>query len=181
MKNKIVAIILGIALIGLASATYPGMCYDIEFPNLAEVNFTLIENTSSFDGFTWEKSGYDITYCFSTDFAVGNYTLEWSNYEDELSEPTIVHHYSSSGGGGGSSIIYKDRNITKYVEVDNYIDRPVNDTTIGIEDTGDEEENKLTKAWLIIGWSLVGSMFIYMVVSIIRLIRNRGKKENEYS
>lgn len=122
MKNQTIAIIIGILLISLASAIYPGECETIEFPNKADVNFTLVENTSSFEGFndTWTKKGYDITYCFPTDFAIGNYTLEWSNYEDELSEPTTI--YRSSGGGGSSRTIYKDKNVTEYVEVEKIVE-----------------------------------------------------------
>ena len=123
MNKQTIAIIIGIFLISLASAIYPGECETVKFPNKDKVNLTIIYNTSSMEGLTWSKEGYDITYCFSTDSELGNYSFEWSNYQDDLPEPVIVHHYS----GGGGRTRYRDRNITveKIIYVNQTEEKPI--------------------------------------------------------
>ncbi len=169
MNKQIIAIIFGIALISLASAIYPGECESIKFPNQDEVNFTLISNTSSMEGFTWSKEGYIITYCFPTYLASGNYSFEWSNYQDNLPEPIVKE---VPGGGGGSRTIYKDRNIT--VEKIVYVNQT--------EDTEEpivlEEEEKII--WPYFFWGTFILAIIFMWYRVVKKERKKKKdKENK--
>ncbi len=172
MNKQTIVIIFGIALISLASAIYPGECETIKFPNTDDVNFTIISNTSSMEGFTWNKTEYDIGYCFPTYLPTGNYSFTWSNYKDSVSGPKIVNHYYSSGSGGTRyETEYVYRNMTKYIE---------RNDTICIDNELDEgscEETFDSFPYMI------GIMLVYLVAfsifQIISRIRRKKAKQQE--
>ncbi len=158
-------------MISLASSIYPGECETIKFPNEDKVNFTLISNTSSFEGFNWNKDGYDITYCFPTYLAPGNYSFEWSNYQDSLTEPTeIIKEVTIyRGGGGGTRTIYKDKNVTEYIT--KYVDKDV----IKYEDK--EVERIVNKTpWVLWGFVVILLGFISYLV----FFRKQDTDERRY-
>ena len=95
--KKIIIIFLGIFLISLTSAMYPGECSNINFPNEDSVNMTL--SNSSIEGFSWSKNKTIITYCLSVDFIPQTFSIEWYNTESII----IDIPPQQSGGGGGSS------------------------------------------------------------------------------
>jgi len=86
MKKQILTIILGIFLIGTISAIYSGECVNVTFPNVDDVEFNVIGNSSNMEGFNWTKNGTLIQYCFVLNFKPDNFTLEWYNYESIVIE-----------------------------------------------------------------------------------------------
>ena len=99
MKNLILTIVLGIFLIGIVSAIYPGECDSFEFPIEGIVNLTIQDNTSSMKGFSYTQNEKIIEYCLGGSFAPGNFTLIFYTESEEV---VIVQ---SSGGGGGGSFV----------------------------------------------------------------------------
>jgi len=102
--NKLILFALGVFFISLASAIYPGECSNITFPNSNNVTFELISNTSIIDGFNWTQNKTEITYCFSADFPIGNYTFRWFNTEEVIVE--------SHGGSHSHSSVKATTNVT---------------------------------------------------------------------
>ena len=178
MNKQIVAIIIGIALISLVSAIYPGECESIKFLNQDKVNFILILNTSSMEGFNWSKEGYDITYCFPTYLAPGNYSFGWSDCKNVTIEPVIVHHYSSGGSSTKYKTKYVDRNITEYIERDDTI----GDDTIYIspDDEVDAEglcsEETSIVTYISIGLLILCLLF-FLIFNIISIKKRKAKEE----
>lgn len=92
-------------MVSLASAIYPGECDSFEFPDEGIVNWTVQDNISSMEGFSFTQNGTNITYCFSGDFAPDSFILTFYTV-DGSPEVVIINHYS--GGGGSSCIPKKD-------------------------------------------------------------------------
>jgi len=93
------------------------------FPSEQYDYYTVVGNSSNMLGMDINWDDGNIIIDFNPLFKPDNFTLIFFNKEKE-----VIKYYSS---GGGSSIIYKDKNVTQYV------DRIVeaDDTTIGIDDT----------------------------------------------
>jgi len=175
MKNKILAIIFGIALISLASALYSGECMEVDLSgleNLENLNYDVVGNESDLEGLTIDLNGTTANICTVKNYKPDSFTIIFFSNEKE-----IVHHYSSGGGGG--STIYRDRNITEYIEVDNYIDRPTNDTTIGIEEVDYEEQRKniIGLIAVIFGLLLIGAGIAFMIIYFIKKRRIKNEEQ----
>lgn len=97
-----------ILLIEFTSATFPGECSEVGFPNAEPVNFTLVSGDQQIlDFFNWTKNGTLITYCFSKNSIIGNFTFKWSNEEEVIvneggsgrySSPTIISNEQLNKG-----------------------------------------------------------------------------------
>lgn len=83
-------------------------------------------------------------------------------------EERIINHYS--GGGGGSKTIYRDRNITKYV-----------DKIVEVQgDTKTIEIDKIIKEKSLVAWIVAIILLgIVLYLSFFRKTRLEGGKENE--
>ena len=129
MKNTITTIILGIFLISLASAMYPGECKNITFPNVDDVNITITGNSSNMDGFTWNKTGTIIEYCFAYNYAPDNFTLTWYNYQSV--EESVSSSSSGSSGGGSAGYSYQENiqnGYTKKVRIGEVVSFKINNS-----------------------------------------------------
>lgn len=98
--KQIIPIILGIVLISLASAVtiYSGECSSIEFSNIDPVNWSVEGNSSDMEGFSFNKTGTNITYCFHLLYKPDNFTLTFYNYQ--YIEESIPSNGGSSRGRG---------------------------------------------------------------------------------
>lgn len=107
MNKQIFFIILGIFFISLTSAidVTAGECSIINFPNEDNVSIDIVGNSSNMDGFTWNKNGTIIEYCFDLNYQPDNFTIRWFN-EEEVSV--------SSGGSQRSR--YSSSSQTKVIE-----------------------------------------------------------------
>ncbi len=164
--NKIIILMLGVFLITFVSAIYAGECETIMFANQDEVNLTINYNTSSLEGFTWNKIGYEITYCFPTYAELGNYSFSWSNTQDNLPEPITIIKKVKVGGGGTT---YIDREVIK--EVPTYIYRERIVYTDNPNETEVDEEGIPDKVFI---YSILIA-FAFVVLGIVVLIRDKIK------
>ena len=85
--------------------------------------YSIVGNSTTID-LEINQSGNNITIITDKYLSNETFTLVFFNKEKE-----IIYSYS---GGGGSRTIYKDRNVTQYV--DKIIEVPYNDTTISDDD-----------------------------------------------
>lgn len=82
-----------------------GECNQIEFPNEYPVNWKVEGNSSNMEGFSFNKSGLIITYCFDKFFKADSFTLTFYNSGDEI---TVSGSESvSSSSSGRNSYNYK--------------------------------------------------------------------------
>jgi len=124
MKKEfiLICITLGVCL-GVVSAIYPGECGSFEFPIEGIVNWTVQDNSTSIDGFSFTQNGTNITYCLSGDFTPDNFILTFYTLEGDP-EVVIEHHYSGGSSSSSRTVYVETPNIT-YVEVPNYLDRVI--------------------------------------------------------
>ena len=101
MNKIILSLICGIFFLSFISALQMevGTCNYIDFPNQDDVNISFIGNSSSMEGFNWNKNGTLIEYCLSPAFIPDNFSIEWYNYEYVY----VADNPSSGGSSGGSS------------------------------------------------------------------------------
>jgi len=115
-KTKIAATMVGmIFLLSCVSALdlKAGECSVLDIQVEGEVTWEVPE------GIYITQNGSEIEVCLDILFESGNFTLEFFNEQKEI----IVNHYSG-GGGGGIRTIYKDRNVTKYVDKEVKVEVP---------------------------------------------------------
>ena len=118
--------------------------------------FSIIGNSTPINITT---NGLNVTITTNKYMPTDKFEIIFFNAEKE-----IIHYYPHGGGGSGTRTIYKDKNITKYI--DKYVDKIIyKDKDIIISD-----EPKINSRE-ILDWSLVGLMFVYLVGSLIRLRR----------
>ncbi len=138
MKKQTIAIIFGIALIGLVSALYGGECIQVDLGNLTSVDnvmYSVVGNSSNLNGMNITLDGTTANICFVQNFKPDNFTLI---FLDNSTKEVIkeIHHYSSSSGR--TKYIYE--NITKLVpfETIKYVNQ-----TIEVQSECPEVEKKL--------------------------------------
>ena len=139
MKNKqITAILIGIFLISLVGAVeiYSGDSVTLTLPEEYSY-YSIVGNNTPID-LEIEQTGLDVTITIGKYTQTDSFELVFFNKEKE-----IIHHYSS-GGSSSTKTIYK--NVTEYIEVDNYIDREV---IVYTEDEIEEveEEKPISLFW----------------------------------
>ncbi len=78
-----------------AETIYAGKCNSIEFPNTDPVKFFVEGNSSNMEGFTFNKIGTNITYCFHILYKPDNFTITFYNYQ------SVTTNGGSSLSGGG--------------------------------------------------------------------------------
>ena len=169
----VVALLIVFITAFTVSAMYAGECMEVDLGKLDSSNiaYTVVGNSSSLEGLTIDLDGSVANICTVLNYQPDEFTLVFM----DDSTQTIIKEVQVSGG---SQTIYKDRNVTEFIEVDNYIDRIIDDTTIGIEETGEvEEPKKKVRFGLIIILFIVGAGIAYMVISFIR--NKREEEEDE--
>jgi len=171
MKKQIVGIILGIAIISLASAMYAGECLPVdlsELENLDNVVYDVVGNSSNLEGLTIEINGTIANICTVTNYQPDSFTIIFI----DNSTKTIIKEVPVGGGGGGSSstrIIYKNQNVT--VEVPTYI--------YGESPIKDSDDSKEPKDYSIFKWiSLILSVtIIFLILKLMTEKESNSLKE----
>jgi len=177
-KKTIIPIILGIALISLASAStiYAGECLEVnlsELESLDNVVYDVVGNSSNLEGLTIDLNGTIANICTVPNYKPDSFTII---FIDDSTKEVIkeVHHYSSGGGGGSGRTIYKDKNVTEYVyrNVTKYIERDPINVDEDIEDIIEDEEG-VSVLWYIFGVVIIFGIGIYLIT------HGRQKKEED--
>ena len=175
MNKTIIPIILGIALISLASAMYSGECLEVnlsELESLDNVVYDVVGNSSNLEGLTIDLNGTIANICTVPNYKPDSFTII---FIDDSTKEVIkeVHHYSSGGGGGGGTR-YVDRNVTEYVyrNVTKYIERDPINVDEDIEDIIEDEEG-VSVLWYIFGVIIICGIGIYLIT------HGRQKKEED--
>jgi len=170
--KRILSIIMVLCLISLASAItiYSGESITIELEKQFEY-YSIVGNSTPVD-ITITQNGNFVT------IIPDKYSLN-DSYEIIFfdSEKEIITVYKSSGGGGGSTrTIYKDRNITEYVDKEVIKEVEVKGDNIEVE--------KLVKntSWVL--WIFVVIILLLSLVSYLVFFRKpetveRRLKNNE--
>ena len=178
-KKTTMGIIIGIiSMISFASAIYPGECDTFEFPVEGIANYTVQDNISSMEGFSFTQNGTNITYCISGDASPNSFILTFYVVE---SEPEIVieYHYSGGGGGGSRKTVYVEKEVVSefdangclvakgffYCEnrnmcVNNNNDCP-SDKEIIIKEEDKDEESKKNNLWFLL---LIPIFLLFMYI-----------------
>jgi len=115
MKTTIIVTMGIVLMIGLVSAIYPGECDSFEFPSEGIVNWTVQDNSSSMEGFSFTQNGTNITYCLSGDFAPGNFTLTFYTEDKE-----VIIEYSSSSSSSNNKKCKTDWICSTWTECDGF-------------------------------------------------------------
>ena len=137
MKNKqITAILIGIFLISLVGAVeiYAGDSINLTLPEEYSY-YSIVGNNTPID-LNVSQEGLNVTITIGKYTQTDSFELVFFNAEKE-----IINHYSS---GSSTKTIYK--NVTEYIEIDNYIDREV---IVQAEDEIEEveEEKPISLFW----------------------------------
>lgn len=165
MKNILAIIFVAILSISLVSAITITAGESVELTLSEEYSYySIVGNTTEVD-LEVEQVGLNITITASKYMKEDTFEIIFFNKEKE-----VVTVYTGGGGSSSSCDNCEEddcENLIKYVEVDNYIDRPVNDTTIGMDGT-EEPKRKLSSLGII---TLVLFSVALIVGSIIILRR----------
>ena len=170
MNRTIIPIILGIALISLASAvvTYGGDSYS--FPSEQFFNYVVVGNSSNLEGMniSWDNGSTIIS--FKTNFKPDNFTLVFFNREEK-----VIKEYNYRGGGTKAII----KNNT--VEVPNYITEYVNRTQIKYvnKTTSSEKKEKTKWGFSLFDISLLFLIVLYVLYVVIKKIKNNREDKNQ--
>ena len=170
--NKQIIIIIGmVLLINLVGAIdiYAGDSYT--FPVEEQYDYySIVGNITPIDLIV-EQEGLNITITFNKYQQEDTFELIFFNKEKET-----ITIYQSSGGGGGTRTIYKDKNITQYVDKEVEVEKIVE-----VED--EEEINRLLEIandalkgenrWKILFVVAISIITIMMIIKI----KNLYKKE----
>lgn len=154
---------MGIFLISCISALSGGECESFSFSNSKPVQFEIIQNQSSMDGFSWNQNGSNVTYCFDIGFAPQNLTLKFFNSEEE----EIVNEYQYGGGSGSSS--YKPKDKTQPV-VNNTEEKEESESKVihGKAIANDDSEGINERKWIAVGILVVVAVLIAWGIVIFR-------------
>ncbi len=177
MKNHIVGIIGMIFFLSFASAIdiTAGNDYTFSVGTTEKLYWDVVGNSTNLEGLTTTQEVYsnysDITISVDYTFSPDNFTLI---FFDIKTEEVIVQVQSGGGGGGGTRTIIKE--VEKYIEIDNYIDRVVegNETVVEKEvikyvELTSEEKRKMFWNGLIV--------FIIMLIIYYFIVRWTMKKK----
>lgn len=107
MQNKLfLSLVLSVFFVSFVSAItiYSGECGNLTFPNDQPVEWNVTGNSSDLNGFSFNKTGNIITYCFHPLYKPDNFTITFYNYE------SVVIDGGSGGGSSGGSHCSYDKN-----------------------------------------------------------------------
>lgn len=152
MKKQITTIAMGILLLSCISAIEmkAGTCDIIDFPNIRNVEVEFTKNSSSMEGFSWNKSGTLITYCIGLNYHPDNFTVRWFNDEE-------VYVDNRQQRGGGSSYTKKKaivENETIVFNATSNDDSNITDVTIIIDDK-EEPIPESDDGWKLFLWWII--------------------------
>ena len=177
MKKQITFLFLTIFLISLISAIdlTAGECSTIDFPNEDGVSIEIIGNSSNMEGFSWNKNGTIIEYCFDLNYQPDNFTIRWFNEEE-------VYVEEPQQGGGGSR--WSSRPIIAKEEINDTNDTNVEDNNIetsdDVVDTPLVPEDKKIPRVIQVLFVLFVAFILYKIVKFIgNKIIERGLKNYE--
>ncbi len=147
MRKTIIPIILGIALISLASAMYAGECLPVdlsELESLDNVVYDVVGNSSNLEGLTIELNGTIANICTAINYGPDNFTII---FIDDSTKEVIkeIHHYSS----GGTRKVYVENKTIEYINIPIPCDNQTDIIDLTPEDLTPEEKGWLGKFW---GW-----------------------------
>ncbi len=170
MRKTIVAIILGIALISLASAIYAGDCLEVdlsELESLDNVVYDVVGNSSNLTGMniTLNEITRNVSICFVVNYKPDSFTLIFIDNSTNTIIKEVPGTCPSCSGGGTR---YKDRNIT--VEKIVY----VNQTEETEEPIELEGEKKVI--WPYFFW---GFFILAIIAMWIRVLKKQKKRNDE--
>ena len=136
--------------------------------------YSIVGNSSPIDLIV-EQSGLDVIITFDKYQQEDNFELIFFNKEKET-----ITVYQSSGGGGGSRTVYRDRNITKYLDREIEVEKIVEvdnseeiDEYVNIADEAVKGEH----FWKIL---FIGSLAIIIVIILYKLYNLFFVKVDEY-
>ncbi len=116
MKKQTIAIVLGIALISLASAIYAGECEQVDLSGLESLDnvvYISVGNQSNLEGLNVTLNGTFVDICPVINYKPDNFTLIfWDDSPEIVETERIVIQYR----GGGGFTKYVDKNVTQYIE-----------------------------------------------------------------
>ena len=159
MKKTIVALIVGMFLLNLVGAVeiFSGEAHTFELEE-PYAYYSIIGNSTEIN-LNVSQDGNNVTFVFDKYTQLDSFSVIFFNKEKE-----IIHHYSGGGGGGSST--------TKYIEVDNYIDREVY-----IDKEQDEDEEIIEVIDEVKTSTLIVLGILLLVVILIFLFSKLGKKK----
>jgi len=163
MNKTILTIILGVALISLASALYGGECLEVDLSELESLDnlvYTVVGNSSNLIGLTINFNGTEASICTPINYKPDSFTIVFLNNLTQI----VVKEVHVGGGGGSSKTIYK--NVTEYIEVDNYLDREI---IVEAEEKEVEEKKPISLFWVFVSFILV----LGVIILIIWLVKPR--------
>ena len=152
MGKQITAILIGIFLISLVGAVEVYAGDSITLTLEEEYSYYSIVGNSTEVDLELEQNGLNVTITIGKHMKTDSFELVFFNAEKE-----IINHYSS--GSSSTKTIYK--NVTEYIEVDNYIDREVIKKV--------EEEKPISLFWVFVSFVLV----LGVIILIIWLVKPR--------
>ncbi len=183
MQKKMLILIIGITLISLTSALYAGECMEIdlnELDNFDDLSYMVVGNSSDTEGMniTFNSETKNVSVCFAVNYNPDTFSLIF--WKDK--EPVIIPPCSSGGGGGGTKKVYIENKT--YIEIPNYIDRPVIEY-VDKEESSDEtqEPTKPTSRLgdiIYIGLVILLLVLIFLIINLI-LQRIESYKLNKNS
>jgi len=167
--GAITFVLLSMAIVS-AIDIYSGECNSIIFPNTEPVNWSVEGNSSNMNGFSYEKNGTNITYCFHPGFKPDNFTITFYNHQEVVVD-------SSSSSGGGSSGTIKDwsakcgynleclygKNETKTKTNETIED--TEDIKEDIEENIEDEVEKKIPTWI---WIVTGFLILGLIIILIK-------------
>lgn len=181
MEKTIIPIILGIFLLSLVSISadtlIAGECLPINLSKLESLDniiYDVVGNSSNLEGLTIELNGTIANICTLINYKPDNFTVIF--IDDSTKE--IIKEVPSGGGGGRRTKII-EKNITEYIEVDNYVDREV-EVIKEIENTEKiKEQKKSIKTLKIFLGILIGVLVIITLILIKKLLNKRVKNHTK--
>jgi len=161
MLKQIACLTLLIFLFSFVSAVevYSGESYEIVIQEPYEF-YSIVGNSTAID-LSVELDGLNATITFGN-YVNDNFNLIFFNKDKE-----IITVYESSGSGGGSNTIYRDRNVTEYV------DRNVTVEVPGKTNEVEKVVNKTNIPWYV--WVA----FLVLIGFIIYLIFGGRNEDDE--
>lgn len=158
MKSAIVFIIPLIFLLGIISALelncYSGESYTFDIGTSEKIYWTVVPEDTNLTGLNITHEGTNIILEFSPLYISDSFTLIF--FEEKTKE---VVKEVSVGGGGGTRTIYKDRNITKYIEKEVPIEGECEDCP---EQEIEEPTQKRVLIWVVFGVFLI--IYLYLIL-----------------
>lgn len=161
MRNKIIyalAIVIFLASYAGALDLKAGECANIDIEVKDNITWTAPA------GIYVTQNNSKISICADILFANETFSIDFFKKQKEI----IIDHYHSSGGY--SNTIYRDNNVTTYV--DREVDKPTN-TTIIEKETIDKIPNNF-----IILFSIICICFISLIAYNVFLLRRRYIKDD---